>query len=358
MSEARAPAGPDRRAERASFLQRFMVRPEAPAPGVPRRALGGLLARQRQVPAALEPRVDRGLGGRARGHRAGRQPGGSRGRDRHLHRLDAGPVRGSRGRGRRRTGGLILPLLAGVGHGRAGGAVNGLLVTLGRIPSIIVTLGMLYALRGVILLVTGGTWITGVPDATRFLGTGTMLGIGVPGDNPPRPVRRHGARQPPLDVGAQRLRRRRQPAGRPLRGAAHRPRAVSRPSCSSGCSSASRRSSTSGRAGSVQTNAGVGLELQVVAAVVIGGHQHRGRQGVGPGRAHGGGADRRDPERPDPARRAGHLAGRGARGPDPAGRRDRRAAPAARGRQGMSALTDDRPAAAVLAGDRPARRPR
>src|SRR3712207_9209083 len=78
------------------------------------------------------------------------------------------------------TGGLILPLLTGVAVGALAGAVNGLLVTAGRIPSIIVTLGMLYALRGVILLVTGGTWITGVPPETRVLGTGTLLGISVP----------------------------------------------------------------------------------------------------------------------------------------------------------------------------------
>src|SRR3712207_2224980 len=78
------------------------------------------------------------------------------------------------------TGGLILPLLAGVAAGALAGAVNGLLVTLGRIPSIIVTLGMLYALRGVILLVTGGTWITGVPEEARVLGTGSVLGIEYP----------------------------------------------------------------------------------------------------------------------------------------------------------------------------------
>src|SRR5918994_427834 len=78
------------------------------------------------------------------------------------------------------TGGLLLPLLAGVAVGALAGAVNGLLVTLGRIPSIIVTLGMLYALRGVILLVTGGTWITGIPNETRVLGTGKVLGLGYP----------------------------------------------------------------------------------------------------------------------------------------------------------------------------------
>src|SRR5215217_1353144 len=61
------------------------------------------------------------------------------------------------------TGGFLLPLLAAVAVGALCGAINGTLVTLGRIPSIIVTLGMLYALRGVILLVTGGTWITALP---------------------------------------------------------------------------------------------------------------------------------------------------------------------------------------------------
>src|ERR671916_985305 len=78
------------------------------------------------------------------------------------------------------TGGLLLPLLAGVAVGGLAGAINGALVTLGRIPSIIVTLGMLYALRGVILLVTGGTWITGIPSETRVFGTGSVLGIEVP----------------------------------------------------------------------------------------------------------------------------------------------------------------------------------
>ena len=73
------------------------------------------------------------------------------------------------------TGGFVVPLLAGVAVGALAGALNGALVTLGRIPSIIVTLGMLYALRGVILLVTGGTWITGVPNAPGSWAWGRCL---------------------------------------------------------------------------------------------------------------------------------------------------------------------------------------
>lgn len=68
---------------------------------------------------------------------------------------------------------LTLALGAGLG------LVNGLFVTFGRVPSIIVTLGMLTALRGVTELVMGGNWITGLPSSLRFLGTGALLGIPV-----------------------------------------------------------------------------------------------------------------------------------------------------------------------------------
>jgi Ribose/xylose/arabinose/galactoside ABC-type transport systems, permease components len=122
------------------------------------------------------------------------------------------------------TGGLLLPLLAGVAVGALAGAVNGLLVTLGRIPSIIVTLGMLYALRGVILLVTGGSWITGIPSETRVLGIGSVLGIGYPVFVLLILFVAMGARQSPLDLGPERLRRRRQPSGLPFGGAPDRTR--------------------------------------------------------------------------------------------------------------------------------------
>jgi ribose/xylose/arabinose/galactoside ABC-type transport system permease subunit len=59
------------------------------------------------------------------------------------------------------------------------GAVNGLLVTAGRVPSIIVTLGMLTALQGVTEVVMGGEWIKGLPPELRFLGLGNVLGVPV-----------------------------------------------------------------------------------------------------------------------------------------------------------------------------------
>ncbi len=176
------------------------------------------------------------------------------------------------------AGGLILPLLAGVAAGALCGAINGLLVTAGRIPSIIVTLGMLYALRGVILLVTGGTWITGVPDESRILGAGTVLGVGYPVIIlfilflVTELVSRHSTwGRNVFAVGGNR--RAARFAGLPI----DRTRflAFVLVGVFVGIASVIYM----GRAGSVQTNTGTGLELQVVAAVVIGGTSISGGRG-------------------------------------------------------------------------------
>ena len=176
------------------------------------------------------------------------------------------------------TGGLILPLLAGVAVGALAGAVNGVLVTLGRIPSIIVTLGMLYALRGAILLVTGGTWITGIPDETRVLGTGSVVGIHYPVFVllilfvVMEFVSRHSTwGRNVFAVGGNR--RASRLAGLPIERV--RFLAFVLVGVFVGIASVIYL----GRAGSVQTNTGAGLELQVVAAVVIGGTSISGGRG-------------------------------------------------------------------------------
>lgn len=175
-------------------------------------------------------------------------------------------------------GGLLLPLLAGIVVGAAVGAVNGLLVTAGRIPSIIVTLGMLYALRGVILLVTGGSWITGIPQETRVLGIGSVLGINFPMVIllilflVMEVVSRHSTwGRDVFAVGGNR--RAARLAGLPI----DRVRflAFVLVGVFVGVASVIYM----GRAGSVQTNTGTGLELQVVAAVVIGGTSISGGRG-------------------------------------------------------------------------------
>jgi ABC-type sugar transport system ATPase subunit/ribose/xylose/arabinose/galactoside ABC-type transport system permease subunit len=68
---------------------------------------------------------------------------------------------------------VLVTLLAGAGIG----FFNGLLVACGRVPSIIVTLGMLTALRGLTEIIMGGEWITDLPQGLRFLGVGAWLGV-------------------------------------------------------------------------------------------------------------------------------------------------------------------------------------
>jgi ribose transport system permease protein len=50
---------------------------------------------------------------------------------------------------------LPLALAAGLGTGLAGGLVNGLLITLGRLPPFIATLGMMMLLKGLSLVISG-----------------------------------------------------------------------------------------------------------------------------------------------------------------------------------------------------------
>ena len=68
---------------------------------------------------------------------------------------------------------VLVTLLLGAGVG----LINGLLVTLGRMPSIIVTLGMLTVLQGVNQLLLNGQWITDLPPGLRWFGLGTFLAV-------------------------------------------------------------------------------------------------------------------------------------------------------------------------------------
>ena len=76
-----------------------------------------------------------------------------------------------------------LPILAvvvlGVALGAGCGALNGVLVTYGRVPALVVTLGTLYAFRGLAFLWTDGRQVNAetLPDAFLNVGTGSILGI-------------------------------------------------------------------------------------------------------------------------------------------------------------------------------------
>ena len=60
------------------------------------------------------------------------------------------------------------------------GSGNGLLITLGRLPPFIATLGMMSLARGASLLLTAGRPISGFTDSFRYLATGKLLGVPLP----------------------------------------------------------------------------------------------------------------------------------------------------------------------------------
>lgn len=74
------------------------------------------------------------------------------------------------------TGGVLLPLMAALAVGAAIGTINGVLSTWGRMPSIIVTLGMLSVLRGG-LLFFGASTVLDIPSSSRVLGQGAVGGV-------------------------------------------------------------------------------------------------------------------------------------------------------------------------------------
>ncbi len=92
-----------------------------------------------------------------------------------------------------RDGGLPIGAAAALalGLGAIGGFVNGLLITRGRIPPLIVTLGSFSLYRGLAEGITGGVDnFTQFPDRFLFLGQGYLLG-GIPGSGADlRPGRR------------------------------------------------------------------------------------------------------------------------------------------------------------------------
>lgn len=77
-------------------------------------------------------------------------------------------------------GNLIEGLIAGLVVGFAGGLMNGLLVTYGKLPSFIATLGTMTAYSGLTLVYTQGNPITISSQSFEFIGQGFLLGVPVP----------------------------------------------------------------------------------------------------------------------------------------------------------------------------------
>jgi ribose/xylose/arabinose/galactoside ABC-type transport system permease subunit len=75
---------------------------------------------------------------------------------------------------------LALAILAGLITGALAGLSSGLLITRGKLPPFIATLGMMSVARGAALLFTEGRPISGFSESLRSLSTGRVLGVPVP----------------------------------------------------------------------------------------------------------------------------------------------------------------------------------
>jgi ribose transport system permease protein len=73
-----------------------------------------------------------------------------------------------------------IAVAGGLGIGLACGLVNGVLITFGRLPPFIATLGMMSVARGGALLYTEGRPISGFTEAFRNLATGEIMFVPVP----------------------------------------------------------------------------------------------------------------------------------------------------------------------------------
>lgn len=169
-------------------------------------------------------------------------------------------------------------ILAGLVVGGAAGWVNGFAITRFALPPFVATLGMLSIARGLTMLWTGGFPVTGLGDAFGRLGTGVFLGM-------PLPVWIMLALMAVFVVVTKRTR-----FGRHLYAVGGNERAarltglnVSRIKLAvytlAGALAGVAGLIVTARLDSAQPNAGLGYELDSIAAVVIGGTSLSGGRG-------------------------------------------------------------------------------
>lgn len=75
---------------------------------------------------------------------------------------------------------VVVPIAAGLIVGGSCGAANALVVTRGRVPSFIVTLGMMTVARGLALVASGGRPVSNLSKPYCFIGGGDVAGVPVP----------------------------------------------------------------------------------------------------------------------------------------------------------------------------------
>lgn len=167
---------------------------------------------------------------------------------------------------------IVVVFVLAMGLGAACGALNGVLVTFGRVPALVVTLGTLYVFRGLAFLWTSGRQVNAetLPDSFLNIGTGSVLGL---------PTLALVALVVVLVVG-QALRDFR--SGRELYAIGSNPdaarlagvrsdRRVATAFVLSGALAGLGGALFTARFGTVDATAGTGYELTVVAAAVVGG---------------------------------------------------------------------------------------
>jgi rhamnose transport system permease protein len=186
--------------------------------------------------------------------------------------------------------GIPVPLvfLAGLGIGLACGVVNGLIVAIGRVPSLVVTLATLYIIRGIDVLIVGGGQVVARSLPASFTGIPKAAVLGIPDLAIVIAV--------VVGIGAYYLRSFR--SGRELYAIGSKPEAarlagigvgkrVFTAFAVSGAIAGLAGVLWAAQYGTVDSTAGTGYELQVIAAVVVGGVAIFGGSGSAVGAALG-----------------------------------------------------------------------
>ena len=183
---------------------------------------------------------------------------------------------------------IVVVFLAGLGIGLACGLLNGIMVSAGQVPSLVVTLATLYIFRGVDILIVGGKEVvaSSLPSAFLNIPKATVFGIPILAI----------AIAVVIGIGAYYLRSFR--SGRELYAIGSNPdaarlagipvgRRVFVAFTVSGAIAGVAGVLWAAQYGTVDSTAGTGYELQVISAVVVGGVAIFGGSGSAVGAALG-----------------------------------------------------------------------
>ena len=183
---------------------------------------------------------------------------------------------------------IVVVFLTGLGIGLACGLLNGIMVSAGRVPSLVVTLATLYIFRGVDILIVGGKEVvaSSLPGAFGNIPKATVIGI------PDLAI----AIAVVIGIGAYYLRSFR--SGRELYAIGSNPdaarlagipvgRRVFVAFTVSGAIAGVAGVLWAAQYGTIDSTAGTGYELQVISAVVVGGVAIFGGSGSAVGAALG-----------------------------------------------------------------------